>query len=83
MAVNKIVHGGRTLIDLTSDTITEEHLISGHTAHKSDGTAITGKAFEGRPEKFIFCDDICGSRGQTVTDSQESAIQAETVYQKV
>lgn len=83
MAVNKIVYGSKTLIDLTSDTVTEDCLINGHTAHKSDGTIISGKAFEGRPDKYVFCDDICDSDGQKLTGSQDNVIQAGTIYRKV
>ena len=39
---NKIVYGGRTLIDLTSDTVDAEHLLSGYTAHDKSGAIITG-----------------------------------------
>ena len=42
MAVNKIVYGGNTLIDLTGDTVTPENLISGVTAHNKTGVKITG-----------------------------------------
>lgn len=42
MAVNKIVYGGNTLIDLTSDTVSEDKLLSGFTAHDRSGEIITG-----------------------------------------
>lgn len=42
MAVNKVIYGGRTLIDLTSDTITADKLAKGVTAHGADGNPITG-----------------------------------------
>lgn len=42
MAISKIVYGGQTLIDLTADTITEEKLLKGATAHGANGEAITG-----------------------------------------
>lgn len=42
MPVNKVVYGGRTLIDLTSDTITPNVLLSGYTAHAKNGAQITG-----------------------------------------
>lgn len=42
MAINKIVYGGNTLIDLTSDTVAVENLLSGFTAHDRSGTIITG-----------------------------------------
>lgn len=41
---NKVVYGGTTLIDLTSDTVTPERLLSGYTAHDASGAAITGTA---------------------------------------
>lgn len=50
MATNKVVYSGRTLIDLTDDTITEEALLRGYTAHKADGTQIVGTAFADYPE---------------------------------
>ena len=42
MAVNKIIYGGKTLIDLTSDTITPNDLASGVIAHDKSGALITG-----------------------------------------
>lgn len=40
--ISKVVYGGETLIDLTADTVKEEHLIKGYTAHGADGEVITG-----------------------------------------
>lgn len=40
MAANKVVFGNKVLIDLTGDTVTEEALLKGYTAHKADGTII-------------------------------------------
>ena len=42
MAYNKVVYGGNTLIDLTSDTVVPEALLEGYIAHKADGSIITG-----------------------------------------
>lgn len=42
MAINKVVYGNNTLIDLTNDTITSDTLLEGVTAHKADGTNIVG-----------------------------------------
>lgn len=42
VAVNKVVYGGRTLIDLTADTITPDQLAKGVTAHDKSGAPITG-----------------------------------------
>lgn len=41
--INKINYGGRTLIDLTADTVTEDTLLSGTTAHDATGKVINGQ----------------------------------------
>lgn len=40
--INKVIYGGNTLIDLTSDTITASDIINGKTAHDKSGAIITG-----------------------------------------
>lgn len=42
MAINKVIYGGNTLIDLTGDTVTEDKILSGYTAHDKSGESITG-----------------------------------------
>ena len=42
MAINKVIFGNHTLIDLTQDDITAADLASGKTAHAADGTQIVG-----------------------------------------
>ena len=42
MANSKIVFDGKVLIDLTSDTVKKDKLLSGYTAHGADGEVITG-----------------------------------------
>lgn len=40
--VNKVIFGNETLIDLSSDTIQANVLLSGYTAHDKSGAPITG-----------------------------------------
>lgn len=41
--INKVqMADGRVLMDLTEDTITAEHMLSGTTAHISSGAPVTG-----------------------------------------
>ena len=68
MAANKVVFGNKVLIDLTGDTVTEEALLKGYTAHKADGTIITGTAFAGYPNEFVFLDNIEDSSGKQFRD---------------
>lgn len=42
MAISKIIYGGNTLLDLTSDTVKANNLLTGFTAHGADGELITG-----------------------------------------
>lgn len=42
MEKNKIIYGGKVLLDLTGDTITASDLKVGITAHDKSGEVITG-----------------------------------------
>ena len=42
MAVNKVTYGGKTLVDLTEDSVTPETMMKGTTAHNSAGEPIDG-----------------------------------------
>lgn len=42
MAVNKVIYGGNTVIDLTGDTVTSDNLVEGVVAHDKSGASITG-----------------------------------------
>ena len=43
MAINKIVYGGQTLIDLTGDNVTPDEMLEWTTAHNKAGLKIVGK----------------------------------------
>jgi hypothetical protein len=42
MNISKVIYGGKTLIDLTADTVKADKVLSGYTAHSADGKLITG-----------------------------------------
>lgn len=42
MAINKVVYGNTTLIDLTGDTVASEKMLQGTTAHSASGSTIIG-----------------------------------------
>lgn len=42
MSVSKVIYGGKTLIDLTADSVVADKLLSGYTAHGANGEAIEG-----------------------------------------
>lgn len=82
MAVNKVNYGGKALIDLTKDTVSESSLLSGYTAHKKDGTVITGSFLADLPAEFDISNPVTDSSGNTVTDSAGSSVQGAAVYRK-
>ena len=43
MAVNKVIYGGNTLIDLTGDSVTKDKLLVGVSAHTMAGVKIDGE----------------------------------------
>lgn len=52
MAINKVVLGDQTLIDLTSDTVTPDTLAVGATAHDKTGASIVGTMEAGETSRF-------------------------------
>ena len=44
MGVNKVVYGGKTLVDMTDATATPETVLEGYTAYGANGTRIVGTA---------------------------------------
>lgn len=40
--ISKVVYGGKTLIDLTADTVIADKLLSTYTAHDKSGALVTG-----------------------------------------
>lgn len=83
MAVNKVIYNSNTLIDLTSDTVMADALLKGYTAHQHDGTIVTGKMFEGHPDKYCLYESIQDSSGSNITDNSSNSIKGKTVYLKV
>lgn len=41
-SVNKVIYNNKTLIDLTSDTVSSDKLLKDATAHDKSGAVITG-----------------------------------------
>lgn len=69
MGVSKVIYGGETLIDLTTDTITANNLLKGYTAHGADGEVINGA-----------CDFDANTQDATATASE--ILTGKTAYNK-
>lgn len=67
MAINKIIYGGNTLIDLTADTVTPESLLVGKKAHDKSGEVIEGS-----------CDFDANTSDATAADSE--ILSGKTAY---
>lgn len=82
MAANKVILNGTTLVDLTSDTVAAENLLKGYTAHKADGTIITGTLFDGYAAVISLTDNLTTQDDVEITDQSGVPIQGQTVYYK-
>jgi hypothetical protein len=69
MAISKVVYGGRTLIDLTGDTVKPDKVLKGYTTHGSDGEPITGT-----------CEFDANTQDATATDAE--ILVGKTAYNK-
>lgn len=54
MAISKVVFGNKTLIDLTSDTVTPETLLFERTCLDKSGNQIAGKLADGFPKTITI-----------------------------
>jgi hypothetical protein len=69
MAISKIIYGGQTLIDLTSDTVTPDKILKGYTTHGADGEEITGT-----------CEYDANTQDATATEAE--ILSGKTAYNK-
>ena len=85
MAVNKVVFGNNTLIDLTSDTIQADKLLEGYTAHDASGANIVGTYQGGTPSGYTV-NVIASSQelyGQTIDVYSEDVKLTEIYFSNV
>lgn len=84
MEVNKVVYNGDTLLDLTSDTVTPQTLLSGATAHAANGQSISGTVdLNGKADKVAnaTAGNFAGlDENGNLTDSGKSASDFDNVW---
>lgn len=68
MAVNKVVLGENTLIDLTGDTVSADKLSKGVTAHDMKGEPIVGTMEAGGGKEYTFTDGLTETDGTVSLD---------------
>lgn len=69
MAISKVIYGGETLIDLTTDSVKADKLLKGITAHGADGEKMTGT-----------CDFDANTQDATATEAE--ILAGKTAYNK-
>jgi len=69
MAISKVIYGGETLIDLTTDSVKADQLLKGITAHGADGEKITGT-----------CEFDANTQDATATEAE--ILAGKTAYNK-
>ena len=62
---NKVTFAGKTLIDLTGDTVTADKILSGYTAHDKSGKKITGTFLNNYPASFDLLNNIQDDAGNS------------------
>lgn len=68
MAVNKVILGEDTLIDLTADTVSADKLSKGITAHNMAGESIVGTMEGGAGKEYTFTDGLTETDGTVSLD---------------
>jgi len=79
MAINKVVYNNNTLIDLTSDTVTEVSVESGKVFHKADGSSATGTATIATTCDMYVGDDTGIQTGDLLIDGITPTLQSKSV----
>ena len=84
MGFAKIVQDGTTLIDLTQDTVSAESMLSGVTAHKNDGTLVTGNIVQRTDVDITVANGqatiLAGAYGQTTKIVDSRTMQINSTY---
>ena len=63
MAINKVIYGGNTLIDLTGDTVTADKVLAGFTGHDK-----SGEIFEGTCDFDVNSQDATAAVAEILAD---------------
>ena len=88
MAINKVVYGNNTLIDLTEDTVSADKLLAGETAHDRsgasiEGTVVTTKIWTGTQAEYeAQASQIADGTVVQITDDEKAItfIEGEEIY---
>ena len=74
MAINKVVYGNQTLMDLTSDTVTEQDVAQGKTFHDASGMLRTGSGGGGTASSVTYDNTSSGLTATNVQDAIDEVV---------
>ena len=77
---NKVTFAGKTLIDLTGDTVTADKILSGYTAHDKSGKKITGTFLNNCPASFDLLNNIQDDAGNNLLDNNSAVLNGVVTY---
>ena len=77
---NKVTFAGKTLIDLTGDTVTADKILSGYTAHDRSGKKITGTFLNNYPASFDLLNNIQDDAGNNLLDNNSAVLNGVVTY---
>lgn len=79
---NKVIYHGKTLIDLTKDTVTADKIISGYTAHDKAGKQITGTFLSSMPSTFEVDLALQDDGGNSLLDNSNVSLIGQCIYKR-
>lgn len=79
---NIVKYGDKTLIDLSSDTIEPQYLVTGFVTRDKTGKQITGTFASGFPDILNVESMISDEKGATLTDESNNKITGSVTYKK-
>lgn len=77
---NKVIYHGKTLIDLTEDTVTADKILGGYTAHDKSGKKIAGTFLNNCPPSFDLVNNIQDDAGNNLLDNNSAVLNGVVTY---
>ena len=77
---NKVTFAGKTLIDLTGDTVTADKILSDYIAHDKSGKKITGTFLNNCPSSFDLLNNIQDDDGNNLLDNNSAVLNGVVMY---
>lgn len=77
---NKIIVNGAVKLDLTNDTVNENSLLYGYSAHGANGEIVSGTLFQNRPDTETLLESLDDSQSLDILDSNGESLTVGVEY---